>query len=331
MPSFKLVPFASLALALALAPQLGYAAPPDDPAVPEGTAKQDAASSGSTELGTGDKFSAAKEVAPADEDAADAAAEAEADPHANDATEFDVALGGIFSTGNSRTLAATGTTNFRLRRTIHQFGAAAAGNYGASGVPNSDRYETAVGNVQGLVRYDVFFARDWTAFLQLTARHDPFQGLEYRMNIDPGFAYYVINKTKHRLWFEAGYDFQYDLRTDDARILVDGDGAPILDMDGNEQLDPAVDKVQLNHAARLFAGYSNKLSDKVSFDTGLEYLQSVIVGRRFRINYLAALNTQLAERFSLALTFTLRYENEPLPNVRNLDTITAVSLAYRFF
>jgi putative salt-induced outer membrane protein YdiY len=327
MPSFKLALPLSVTLTLALAPQLGFAAPPEDPAVPEGTAKQDAASSGSTELGTGDKFSAAQEVAAREA----AAEEGEPDPHANDATEFDIALGGIFSTGNSRTLAATGTSNFRLRRTIHQFGAAAAGNYGASGVPNSDRYETAVGNVQGLVRYDVFFARDWTAFLQVTARHDPFQGLEYRMNVDPGFAYYVINKTNHRLWFEAGYDFQYDLRTDDARILVDADGAPVLDMDGNEQIDPAVDKVQLNHAARLFAGYSNKLSDKVSFDTGLEYLQSVIVARRFRINYLAALNTQLAERFSLALTFTLRYENEPLPNVRTLDTITAVSLAYRFF
>ena len=334
MSAFKLAPALVLAPALLLAPALAFAAPPpDDPAIPKGTASQDAASSGSTELGTGDKFSAAKEVAAEDPDAAAAAEgeEGKPDPHANDATEFDIALGGIFSTGNSRTLAATGTSNFRLRRTIHQFGAAVAGNYGASGVEDSDRYETSVGNVQGLVRYDVFFAHDWTAFLQVTARHDTFQGLDYRMNVDPGFAYYAINKTNHRLWFEAGYDFQYDLRTDEARILLDDAGDPVLDVNGNEQIDPAIDKFLFNHAVRLYAGYSNKLSDKVSFDTGFEYLQSVLLAKRLRFNYLAALNTQLAERFSLAVTFTLRYENDPLPGVRKLDTITALSLAYRFF
>jgi len=326
MPISKLT-FLPLALTTLLAPTAAFAAPPaEDPAVPEGTAKQDAASSGSTELGTGDKFTTTAEVA-----AEDAAAEAKADAHANDATEFDIALGGIFSTGNSRTLAATGTSNFRLRRTIHQFGAAIAGNYGAAGVEDTKYYEPTIGNVQGLTRYDVFFASDWTAFTQVSARHDPFQGLEARVNVDPGFAYYAINKTNHRLWFEAGYDFQWDLRTDDARLLLDADGNPSLDPDGDTQFDPAIEKFQINHAARLFAGYSNNLSDKVSFDTGLEYLQSVLVGKRFRLNYIAAVKTQLAERFSLAVTFTLRYENEPLPEVGKLDTITSLALAYRFF
>jgi putative salt-induced outer membrane protein len=323
MSRFSLLPTLTLTLASLLAPTLAAAAPPPaDPGVPEGTTKQDAASSGKTELGTGDKLVNSKEVA----------AEADAtDPHANDATEFDISLGGIFSTGNSRTIAATGVSNFRLRRTIHQFGAAVAGNYGATGVPDSKRYESTVGNVQGLTRYDVFFARDWTAFLQVTARHDTFQGLEVRMNVDPGFAYYAINKPKHRLWFEAGYDFQYDLRTDESRTLLDADGNPVLDMNGDTQIDPAIDKYLINHAVRLFAGYSNKLSEKVSFDTGLEYLQSVLLARRFRLNYIAALNTQLVERLSFAVTFQLRYENDPLPNIRKLDTITAFSLVYRFF
>jgi putative salt-induced outer membrane protein len=327
MSTFRLL-FSSLAL-VCLAPRTAAAAPPpaEDPGVPKGTAEQKDASSGSTELGTGDKFSTAKDLK-SDEAATEPAA---TDPHANDATEFDIALGGIFSTGNSRSLAATGLSNFRLRRTIHQFGASLAGNYGAAGVPNTDRYDTTVGNVQGLLRYDVFFAKRWTAFLQSTARHDTFQGLDLRVNIDPGFAFYAINQPKHRLWFEAGYDFQYDLRTDEARTLLAADGTPILNMSGDTQLDPAIDKFQLNHAVRLFAGYSNKLSDKVSFDTGLEYLQSVIKADRLRLNYLAAINTQLVERFSLAVTFTLRYENDPLPNIRKLDTISAISLAYRFF
>jgi putative salt-induced outer membrane protein YdiY len=218
-----------------------------------------------------------------------------------------------------------------LRRTIHQVSAAVAGNYGATGAIDSDRYDTTVGNVQGLARYDVFFAKRWTAFTQVTARHDSFQGLDSRLNVDPGFAFYALNQPKHRMWFEAGYDFQYDVRADKALILRDVDGNPVLDVNGDTQRDPALDKVFLNHAARLYAGYSNKLSERISFDTGFEYLQSVIDPKVFRMVYLAGLNTQIVENFSLAVTFALRYENTPLPTIRRLDTITALSLAYRFF
>lgn len=319
MPISNIAPL-PIALICLLTSASALAAPPEDEDVPEGTTKKDPASTGSTELGNQGTFTTAKEL----EEASD-------DPHANDATEFDIALGGIFNTGNSRALAFTGVSNFRLRRSIHQFGAAVAGNYGATGVPDSRRYESTVGNVQGLVRYDVFFAKRWSAFTQVVARHDTFQGLDYRMNIDPGVAFYALTKPNHRLWFEAGYDFQYDLRTDEALILRDVDGNPVLDADGNTQRDPALDKVFLNHAVRLFAGYSNKLSDRVSFDTSLEYLQSVIDPKVFRLIYLAGLNTQVVENFSLAVTFALRYENSPLPTVQRLDTVTALSLAYRFF
>jgi putative salt-induced outer membrane protein YdiY len=57
----------------------------------------------------------------------------------------------------------------------------------------------------------------------------------------------------------------------------------------------------------------------------------VIDPKVFRMVYLAGLNTQIVENFSLAVTFALRYENTPLPTIRRLDTITALSLAYRFF
>ena len=321
MPHLKLVPTLAISTLL-LAPSLASAAPPpEEPDVPQGTTTQTPASTGTTELAPADKFATA--TAPAEN--------IPPESHENDFTQLDISLGGVFSTGNSRTLATTGLANFRLRRTRHQFGAALTGNYGASGVENSDRYETTIGNVQGLARYDIFFARDWTFFTQYVGRYDPFQGLAYRMNIDPGFAYYAINRPVHRLWFELGYDFQYDLRTDDGRLLRDDEGQPILDMAGNTQLDPTIDKVLLNHAVRAFVGYSNRLSESVTFDTSLEYLQSVILARRFRLIYLAALSTQLWERFSLAVTFQLRYEHDPLPHVRPLDTITGVSLAYRFF
>jgi putative salt-induced outer membrane protein len=289
-------------------------------APPAGTGGQAAASGGATELEGQGKFGTATDPT------ADAAKEEES----TDATEFSLAAGGILSTGNANSAAATAATNFRLRRGMHQATVIAAGNYGASKADaEAEEWEQTVGNVQGRARYDAFFARRWSAFLMVTARNDPFQGLDLRLNVDPGVAFYALPGPKNRLWFELGYDFQYDLRTDEAIVAKDADGEIILDMNGDTIR--VEDKFFINHAIRAFAGYSNRMSDKVTFDTGFEWLQSVVDPKIFRFIFDVALTTQIAERFSLATTFTLRYENQPLPDIKKLDTITALNVVYRFF
>ena len=55
-------------------------------------------------------------------------------------------------------------------------------------------------------------------------RRDRFEGLDLRLDLDPGLAYYFINTKKHRLQGEAGYDFQYDIRRDaSSTIYLDAD------------------------------------------------------------------------------------------------------------
>ncbi|MEZ4448462.1 MAG: DUF481 domain-containing protein [Nannocystaceae bacterium] len=302
-------------VALVLAPTLAHAEEPPPTAVPTGTGGgQKPASSGTTEIEGQGKFGSVTAV----------------DDENKDVTELNLSAGGMLSTGNSRTAAGTLSTNFRLRRKVHQFTAIVLGNYGAAAPsPAADKFETTVANIQGRTRYDAFLSERWSAFAMLTARHDRFQGLDFRLNVDPGIAYYIIPKKNHRLWLEIGYDYQFDLRRDDAIIEKDDMGNPVLDADGNTI--QIADKTFQNHAVRLFAGYSNHLSEKVTFDTGVEYMQSVVYGDVFRINWDNALTTQLANRFSLSATFTLRYENHPLPDVRKLDTITAMNVVYRFF
>ena len=286
-----------------------------DPAVPAGTTGVQApASGGATEVEGQGKF-------------ATAAAAPEDDAAKQDVTELTVTAGGLLSTGNARAGAVTGAANFRLRRSIHQFSAVAAGNYGGAAPAKNADVEPNVANVQGRVRYDAFLTERWSAFVMSTGRHDRFQGLAFRLNVDPGIAFYILPKKNHRLWAEVGYDFQYDVRTDDAIIEKDDMGNPVLDAMGNTNR--ILPKTQNVHAARLFLGYSNRLSEKVSFDTGLEYLQSLLAGNTFRFNWDNALTTQLWGRLSLAATFTLRYENNPLPDVRKLDTITAMNLVFR--
>lgn len=295
--------------AAALAASLLSTTAHGEPTIPSGTVKKDPTTTGSTDLGGSGQF-------------ASAAAKPE-----TDITSLNLSAGGIFNTGNARSLAVTGLGKFQIRRKAHQFTAAAAGNYGRAALavrddgttPDVDegRIADTVSNVQGQVRYDWFFHPRFSAFLMSTARYDKFQGLDLRLNIDPGIAMYAIMEEKHKMWFEVGYDFQYDIRSERGLDIAEDTGAD------------RPSKTLVNHAARLFAGYTNNLSKYVTFDTGFEYLQSFLDGQRFRFNWVNALGVTITDRFSLATTFTMRYENRPLPGVVRLDTITSLLLNVR--
>ena len=300
--------------ALAVLPSAAFAGPPEGEQLPKGTAGTKApASEGETELEGQGAFEAAPE-APVEEES-------------TDTTNFEIAAGGIANTGNSRNLSITGSTKFLLRRGDHQFSTGAAGNYGRAALADQDEMETVATNVQGRVRYDYFFYRKWMLFFGTSVRHDPFQGLDLRLNAGPGIGYHFLLKPKHRLWAELGYDFQYDLRDKEAIVVVDDAGDPVLDENGEIEM---LDRHAYRHAVRLFLGYSNNINEHVTFDTGLEYLQSVLKLRQFRVNYDLGLTVQLAEKFALNTTFSLRLDNAPLPDVKTLDTTTSISLVYRF-
>lgn len=283
-------------------------------AEPAGNATQDPATTGATEIEGQGEFAAA----------------AEKPAETTDATELTISAGALGSTGNARSVAATGNGDFRLRRGIHQFGAIAAANYGRAALDADDDPQTTVNNYQGRLRYDVFVHPRVSLFAMATARHDTFQQLRLRMNIDPGVAFYILNEPEHRLWTEVGYDFQYDVRTDEAVFLTDEESGDIIeDADGNRTR--VEDRTLANHAVRLFGGYANRINESLTFDTGVEYLQSVLKARRWRVNWNVGITAQLVNRLSIAGTFTLRIDNDPLPTVREVDTISALSLVYRFF
>jgi putative salt-induced outer membrane protein len=122
----------------------------------------------------------------------------------------------------------------------------------------------------------------------------------------------LINTDLSRLWGEVGYDFQYDVRR-----------AAILDAT------PGLDKTEVRHAVRLFAGAEHKFNDNVALNTGLEYLQAVEKSDNWRLNWDAGITSKVDDNFSLATTFTLRYDHNPLPNVKKTDTITSISLIYQ--
>lgn len=250
-----------------------------------------------------------------------------ADDDPREVTEASIAAGGLFSSGNARTVALTTAGKLRMRRDEHQFTMAAAANFARAG-KKGESVDTTVENYQGLLRYDYFFSQKVAAFLQSTARHDRFQGLDLRANVDPGLAYYFINTKKQSLRAEGGYDLQYDVRRNASRVqtppeVVAGQPAPAPL--------PLLDKTQTLHNIRLFAGYDNKLYKEVSMISGIEYLQNVSDFGTYRLVFDIGIKSNVSDNLAIATTYTMRYENKPLPTVENTDSIASVNLVYTLF
>ncbi len=260
-----------------------------------GVMKTTAATTGSTDVTTG-TFDTAKQAT-----------------EVTDATEAKVQIGALMSTGNSRSLATTGSGSMRLRRADNEFSAVLAANYARSATTPADRSKTTMENYQGKVRYDRFVSERVSLFLSFSGRRDRFQGLDVRLNVDPGVAYYFIQEEKQRLWGEVGYDLQYDVRRDDAIAAAAVDGTKLA-------------KTKTRHSARGFVGYHTNVNEHVSFDSGAELLVGIPATENWRLNWDNSLTVALDTRFSLGASFNLRYDNNPLPAVEKLDTLSAMNL-----
>ncbi|MEO8905811.1 MAG: DUF481 domain-containing protein, partial [Polyangiaceae bacterium] len=139
---------------------------------PAGTMKQDAATSGKTDV------------------ASDGFASAADNKHADDSTEAKIQAGALGASGNSRSLALTSMATVSARRGQNELSAAAAANYGRSAAKTGDPMQTTIENYQGKLRYDRFLTDRFSVFTSLSGRRDRFQGLDLRLNLDPGLAYY---------------------------------------------------------------------------------------------------------------------------------------------
>jgi putative salt-induced outer membrane protein YdiY len=243
-----------------------------------------------------------------------------------DGTNASLAAGGLLTTGNSRLLAFTANGAFDTRFNGNGFGASLLANYG-QGAPPGKSIQVTAENVQGRLRYDRYLAERASVFLIGTGRHDRFQGLDFRLNVDPGFKYLFLKESDNALWGEVGYDFQYDIRRDAARTELDAMGNPKLDAAGQPVI---LAKTATDHSTRLFAGYRHAFNKEVTLSTGLEYLQSVVDSEHHRLNFDALFAAKIGGGLALGLGFGARYDHAPLPGKETLDTTTSVSLIYAF-
>jgi putative salt-induced outer membrane protein YdiY len=119
---------------------------------------------------------------------------------------------------------------------------------------------------------------------------------------------------------------QYDVRRSDSLAQPVPAGSP-----AGTPAPPPLDDTQLLHNARLFLGYENKLRKEVALIASVEYLQNFADIETYRFITDIGLKSNVADSLALATTYTARYENKPLPNVVDLDSIASITLVYSFF
>ncbi len=231
-----------------------------------------------------------------------------------DSTTAAISAGGQLSTGNSRLLAGTVTADYQKRFSNNGIGLTLLGNYGESATPTSNLHVSAE-NVQGRARYDRYLLDRLSVFVINTGRHDRFQGIDFRYNLDPGVKYLFVQEPATKFWGELGYDFQYDVRRDDALTQANG---------------TRLDKTATDHSTRLYAGLTEAFNDNVNLTTGVEYLQSVIHASHYRINFDALLAAKIGGALAFGVGFSARYDHAPLPDKKRLDTQSVLSLIYSF-
>jgi hypothetical protein len=241
-------------------------------------------------------------------------------PEKLDGTTASLSAGGQISTGNSELTAGTASGTYETRFDNNGIGASILGNYGQSATPPSDHERVTVQNVQARIRYDRFLADAFSVFLLNTGRHDRFQGLDFRYNLDPGVKYLFVQHPATKLWGEFGYDMQYDIRRRDS----------IRHVDATTGIATYDDKTALDHSLRAFVGFNHAFNDAVTFGTGLEYLQSVVHTEQWRLNYDALLAAKLWGGLALGAGFNLRYDHHPLEGIKTLDTQTVLSVIYSY-
>jgi hypothetical protein len=235
------------------------------------------------------------------------------------------------ATGNSQLLAGTANGTFDSRFGGNGVGASLLGNYG-QGAPRGAQVVETAENIQGRVRYDRYVLEEASVFGIVTGRHDKLQGLDFRLNLDPGFKYLFLTAASNTLWAEVGYDFQYDIRNDVAIALTDPNGVAIRDSSGTPVRDPTLPKTKADHSARVFVGYKHAFNKEVTLATGLEYLQSFLSDTNYdhRINFDALFAAKVGGGLSVGLGFSARYDYQPLPGKADTDTSTTLTLIYAF-
>lgn len=254
----------------------------------------------------------AEDPAPAAQHTEAASEEAPAD----EKVEWNASLGGVWSTGNTRSWQLHAGSHLQAVTGFNVFLVELDLNW-ASSVPEDSTtgdLERTAESIVSRLRYDRFFTPMDAAFLALRYRRDVFAGLDSRAQGQLGYLRNVLKLDDLRFWLEIGYDVTYDNYYPN----------PLRDKDTMEILDGSA----LIHSARGFLGYEHQFNESVSFDTGIQGLVNVEDVKDWRLESVTNLRAAIADHLQAEFKVTVDFDNEPVQGKRKTDTTSIVNLIF---
>ncbi|MEY4509197.1 MAG: hypothetical protein RLZZ450_1319 [Pseudomonadota bacterium] len=253
-------------------------------------------------------------------------------PKVSDQKLVSVAFGATANGGNTKSYAGNLGGRFGLLRGNSQLMVEALGTLsGARRNKLTDVKQTA-GNVVARARYDLFLSQLDAVFVAMAPRRDVFAGLQLRLQNQVGYLrnlYYPSDA--HRIWSEIGYDLTYD---NIGKVKGGTTGsAPTTAAPSSGSNTKRCDKENdtcLVHSARLFLGYTNRLSPTANLSLGVENLIDFINPGNLRVNGLVELTSSITQTFKLGLQSRFLYDRQPVENTEKYDVIAVAQLVYTF-
>jgi hypothetical protein len=250
-------------------------------------------------------------------------------PKFADQTLVSVAFGATANGGNTKSYAGNLGGRFGLLRGTHQLMVEALGSAGAARQGKLTDVELTSFNIIARARYDLFLSQLDSVFVAIAPRHDPFAGLDLRLQNQIGYSrnlYYPSDA--HRFWTEVGYDLTYDNIGP-----LEGSAAPTATPTTNASTKKCsnTDDTCLVHSARLFFGYTNRLSPTANLSLGVENLFDFVDPNNLRVNGLVELTSSITQTFKLGVQSRVLYDRVPVTKeASKYDILAVAQLVYTF-
>ena len=168
----------------------------------------------------------------------------------------------------------------------------------ADGEKNAESYFTEL-------RLDYLFTKRFYSFAIGGWLQDEFAGIDSRYYVGPGVGYKFLTGPKHFLVGEAGLNYVNEEYTDDT------------------------DKDYLG--GRAFAEYEYAFTEKNRFSQSVEFLYDFSDSDNYNVNSETAVISALNDFLSLKASYTIKYDNQPVPStLEETDTVLAITLVVNF-
>lgn len=168
------------------------------------------------------------------------------------------------------------------------------GMYGKSeGRRNAEHYAT---ELRGDHSYNTFLY----SFAYSGWFRDQFAGIDNRYYGGAGGGYRLLTGPRQFLMVEAGLSFTSEDRTDNTSRKYPG--------------------------GRLFGKYEYRLTKKTKFTQSVEWLADLRQFSSWDLNTETAITAALNSWMSLKTSYVVKYDNEPVDNLKRADTVLGASL-----